>query len=148
MKPWLRAVAGGLVWALCCKDALAIKLPAPPTISELAGTWTGPDESGAVLRLKINERGAGSLEVRARGRRSRVERFQLVVSAQEHSYRLVFAMLVDHAVPRALTLSGSVMPGGNALSLTERFEGDDGLGLKALLVRKSDLVTGLQALGE
>ncbi|MGN6283328.1 hypothetical protein [Frateuria sp.] len=98
-----------------------------------------------MLRLQINDKGRGSLEVRARGHRSRVERFPLVVSAKQHSYRLVFAVPGDYA-PRAFTLCGSVAPGGNALILVERFEDDDGLGLKALLVRQNDLSTGLNAL--
>ena len=106
----LLAVAG-LICTLGCGDALAVKLPAPPKIADLAGTWVGPDESGAVLRLTVDNKGVGLLEVRQRGHRAS-ERFQLMLYGNADSYRLTFATLLDPAAPRALTLSGSFMPGG------------------------------------
>jgi len=128
-------------------DARAIKLPPPPTITQLAGVWIGPDESGAVLRLELDDRGIGKLQVSEQGSPTVLASYNITLNKDRHASKLSFAVSPDKNSPSNFSLSGSVVVGAHALSLVRHFNYSyEGFVLNALLIRQSDLALGSQRL--
>jgi hypothetical protein len=128
-------------------DARAIKLPPPPTITQLAGVWIGPDESGAVLRLELDGRGIGELQISERGSPAVLSSYSVTLNKERYASKLSFAVSPAKNSPGNFSLSGSAVIGAHALSLARHFNDSyEGFVLNALLIRQSDLVLGSQRL--
>lgn len=143
----LMAVLAFLSLSALSLDARAIKLPPPPTIAQLAGIWIGPDESGAVLRLELDGRGIGKLQVSERGSPAVLSSYNVTLNKDRYASKLSFALSPDKNSPSNFSLSGSVVVGARALSLVRHFNDSyEGFVLNALLIRQSDLALGSQRL--
>jgi hypothetical protein len=128
-------------------DARAIKLPPPPTEAQLAGVWIGPDESGAVLRLELDSRGIGKLQISERGSPAVLSVYNVTLNKDRYASKLSFAVSQAKSAPGNFSLSGSAAVGANAISLVRHFNDSyEGFVLNALLIRQSDLVLGSQRL--
>ncbi|WP_139202464.1 hypothetical protein [Frateuria terrea] len=128
-------------------DARAIKLPPPPTIAQLAGVWIGPDESGAVLRLELDGRGTGRLQVSERGSPAVLSSYNVTIKKDRYASKLSFAVSPAENSPGNFSLSGSAVVGAHAISLVRHFnDAYEGAHLNALLIRESDLALGSQRL--
>lgn len=136
-----------LVLSVRSPGAQAIKLPPPPTKAQLAGIWIGPDESGAVWQLKLDDKGLGQLQISERGSLVTVSRYNVTLNKERYAYRLLFAVRPLEGSTIHITLSGSAAPGAQAITMVRHFrDPSDGLALKALLIRKNDLLQGTQRL--
>jgi hypothetical protein len=128
-------------------DAAAIKLPPPPTKAQLAGVWIGPDESGAVLRLELDDQGIGKLKISERGSPAVVSAYNVALKKDRYSSKLFFTVSPAKSSPQDFSLSGAAAVGANAISLVRHFNDSyEGFALNALLIRESNLVLGTQRL--
>ena len=128
-------------------SALAIKLPPPPSLAKLAGTWVGPDESGSVLKLSFDRNGVGQLLILDPSPNGITLKLKVTISKERNSYKLSFYAIPVPDSRDEFTLSGSIKFGGSAIELVEHYPGFDWFNTKALLIRESSLRTGLHGLG-
>lgn len=136
-----------LALGVLCPSAQAIKLPPPPTKAQLAGVWVGPDESGAVWQLELDGQGLGKLQISERGSLATVSRYNVTLNKERYTYRLLFAVRPIGGSTVHVTLTGYAAPGAQAITLVRHFsDPSDGLALKALLIRKNELLQGAQRL--
>ena len=134
----------GVALLLVSMGALAIKPPLPRTKVQLAGVWVGPDAWGAVLRLELNSVGQGRLVVRDLDSKGNLAVYKVAltkININELSF--VVSPITKGATNIALYGTND----SNAIDLVRYLKDfGDGYGVRALLIRQSDLQSGLQDL--
>lgn len=134
----------GLVLLLVSLGAQAIKPPMPRTKAQLAGVWIGPDAWGSVLRLELNSARQGRLVVRDLDSKGDLVLYKVVLT-KINVNDLSFSVSPISNGAAHIALSGT--NDSNAINLVRYLKDfGDGYGVRALLVRQSDLQSGLQDL--
>ncbi|MFC5437227.1 hypothetical protein ACFPME_11710 [Rhodanobacter umsongensis] len=134
----------GLALLLVSAGALAIKPPMPRTKAQLAGVWVGPDAWGAVLRLELNSAGQGRLVVRDLDSKSNLAIYEIAIKKIDVNDLSFSVSPVSKGAAR-IALYGT--NDSNAIDLVRYLKDQgDGYGVRALLIRQSDLQSGLQDL--
>ncbi|MFC5525913.1 hypothetical protein ACFPPA_09180 [Rhodanobacter ginsengisoli] len=134
----------GLALLLVSMGAQAIKPPMPRTKAQLAGTWVGPDAWGSVLRLELNSEGQGRLVVRILDSKDDLVVYKVVLT-KININDLSFSVSPISKGAAHIALSGT--NDSNAINLVRYLKDfGDGYGVRALLIRQSDLQSGLQDL--
>lgn len=121
--------------------AYAIKMPPPPTKTELSGVWAGPDDSGAVLRLELDQFGKGFLVIS--GHDPRFLTKYKVTLTKINIYKLSFVVKSIGHAKVGFTLSGTFHP--HAIELQRHLSTFDQTWVhSAVLLRSKNLQSGLE----
>lgn len=141
---YLIALTTGIVLLFVSLGVQALKPPLPRTKAQLAGVWVGPDMWGAVLRLELNDAGQGRLDVRERGSKGHLTLYHVVLTKIDVNH------LSFTASPISKGAANIGLYGTNEAHAINfgRYMKDigEGFGVDALLIRQSDLLSGLQDL--
>jgi len=140
----LLASLTGLALLLVSVSAQAIKPPMPRSKAQLAGVWVGPDAWGSVLRLELNSEGQGLLVVRDLDSKGDLALYKVEL-AKININDLSFSVSPISNGAARIALSGT--NDSNAINLVRYLKDfGDGYGVHALLIRQSDLQSGLRDL--
>ncbi|MBW4049487.1 MAG: hypothetical protein HIU89_16685 [Proteobacteria bacterium] len=134
----------GLALLLVSIGAQAIKPPMPRSKAQLAGVWVGPDAWGSVLRLELNSEGQGRLVVRDLDSKGDLVLYKVELT-KININDLFFSVSPISKGAARIALSGT--NDSHAINLVLYLKDfGDGYGVRALLIRQSDLQSGLQDL--
>jgi hypothetical protein len=138
------ALSVGLFLLSISLGVQALKPPLPRTKAQLAGVWVGPDMWGAVLRLELDSTGQGRLAVRERGSNGALTLYHVVLTKIDVNHLSFSVSPISKGAPN-IGLYGTNE--ANAINFG-RYMKDigEGFGVDALLIRKNDLLSGLQDL--
>ncbi|QRP63227.1 hypothetical protein I6J77_14055 [Rhodanobacter sp. FDAARGOS 1247] len=134
----------GLALLLVSVSAQAIKPPTPRTKAQLAGIWVGPDAWGSVVRLELDSAGQGRLVVRDPDSKGDLAVYQVVLTKIKIN-DLSFS--VTPVTKGAANIAFYGTNDSNAIDVVRYLKDfGDGYGVRGLLIRQADLLSGLQDL--